>query len=148
MKKSIIIGVSILSIFILCSLSYQPITADTPIEPISMAKKSKASDLDVDELKELYIKLLELKSQSDCGCGDTEDISDSTICGILVLLSLPFLALFYLFASISNFGIIIDSELWYYFWLYVAIFLGFPAVILWMIWIDLGCSPWPPWPCI
>ena len=68
MKKKVVIGISILSVFILCSLSYQPIIADTPIEPIPMAKESKVSDLDVDEIKELYNKLLELKSQSDCGC--------------------------------------------------------------------------------
>ena len=89
MKKSIIIGVSILSIFILCSLSYQPIIADTPIEQIVQVEKSKASDLDVDEIKELYIKLLELKSQSndDCGCdkNNTEfiDWDFPIICRIL-----------------------------------------------------------------
>ena len=32
MKKSTLIGISILSIFILCSLSYQPIIADRQIE--------------------------------------------------------------------------------------------------------------------
>ena len=87
MKKSIIIGVSVLSIFILCSLSYQPIIADTPIEPMPMAKKSKASDLDVDELKELYTKLLELKYQSkdDCGCGDTTGWGFPIICTTIYL---------------------------------------------------------------
>ena len=55
MKKSTILGVSILNIFILCSLSYQPMVADAPIETMPIAKKSKASDLDVDELKELYL---------------------------------------------------------------------------------------------
>ena len=70
MKKSIILGGSILCLFILVSLSYQPIVADMPIETIPMAKKSKASNLDVDELKELYNKLIEMKSQSDCGCGN------------------------------------------------------------------------------
>ncbi len=32
MKKSIILGISILSVFILCSLSYQPIVADDAIQ--------------------------------------------------------------------------------------------------------------------
>ena len=70
MKKSVILGISILSVFILCSLSYQPIIADTPIETITQVKKSKSSNLDVDEIKELYAKLLGFKSQSndDCGC--------------------------------------------------------------------------------
>ena len=97
MKKSTIVGVSILSIFILCSLSYQPIVADTPIENIPIIKKSKASNLDVDELKELYNRLIELKSQSDCGCGndnldDEETISWHFPC-ICTLILLP-IALF------------------------------------------------------
>jgi len=70
MRKTAIIGISILSVFILCSLSYQPIIADAPIENIAIIKKSKASD--VDELEELYTKLIEMKSQSndDCGCNN------------------------------------------------------------------------------
>jgi hypothetical protein len=70
MKKSIVLGGSVLCLFILCSLSYQPIIADTPIENITQVKESKTSNLDVDELKEVYYKLLELKFQSkdDCGC--------------------------------------------------------------------------------
>ena len=144
MRKIAVIGISILSVFILCSLSYQPIIADEPIETINQVKELRASNLDVDELKELYNRLIELKSQSndDCGCKD-----NPIICDILVLLSLPFIALFYLFVSISNFGIIINSELWYYFWFYIAMFSGFPAVVLFMIWIELGCSPfYIPWP--
>jgi len=38
MRKIVIIGVSILSVFILCSLSYQPMVADTPIIPIIESK--------------------------------------------------------------------------------------------------------------
>jgi hypothetical protein len=40
------------------------------IENIPITKKSKASNLDINELKELCNKLIELKSQSndDCGC--------------------------------------------------------------------------------
>jgi hypothetical protein len=85
MRKNIIFGMSILSVFILCSLSYQPIIADTPIETITQVKKSKASDLDVDELKELYTKLLEFKSQSndDCGCEETTEWRFPVICTIL-----------------------------------------------------------------
>ena len=75
MRKTAIIGISILSVFILCSLPYQPIVADESIETITQVKESKAFDLDVDELKELYNKLIELKFQSDCGCGN-DDIDD------------------------------------------------------------------------
>ena len=81
MKKSIILGGSILCLFILVSLSYQPIVADMPIETITQANKSKASNLDADELKELYNRLIELKSQSndDCGCGNDNLDDEETI---------------------------------------------------------------------
>ena len=59
MRKIAVIGISILLVFILCSLPYQPIIADTPIKPIHMARESKTSELDVDEIKELYLKVLE-----------------------------------------------------------------------------------------
>lgn len=82
MRKNIIVGISILSVFILCSLSYQP------IETITQVKESKAFDLDVDEIKELYNKLIELKSQSndDCGCGDTTKWGLPIICGIIYVI--------------------------------------------------------------
>ena len=98
MRKTAIIGISILSVFILCSLSYQPIIADTPIETITQANKSKASNLDVDEIKELYIKLLELKSQSDCGCETVSKITGfwnfPTMCTFLLPLVLFFIYMY------------------------------------------------------
>jgi len=85
MRKIAVIGISILSVFILLSLSYQPIIADTPIQPIPMAKESKTYNLDADEIKELNNKLIGFKSQSydDCGCGDTTGWNFSIICKIL-----------------------------------------------------------------
>ena len=62
MKKNIILGLCILTVFLLCSLSYQPIIADTPMVTLTKLIESKASGLDVDEIKESYSKLLELKS--------------------------------------------------------------------------------------
>ena len=89
MKKSITLGGSILCLFILVSLSYQPIVADMPIETIPMAKKSKASNLDVDELKELFNKLIEIKSQSDCNCyNPTTRWGFPIICSVLGLFTL------------------------------------------------------------
>ncbi|MCD4664038.1 MAG: hypothetical protein K8R68_02130 [Bacteroidales bacterium] len=97
MKKSIILGGSILCLFILVSLSYQPIVADMPIETIPMAKESKASNLDADEIKELYTKLLELKSQSnnDCGC-DMVRIWPFPIICITLYLMIKFVEIFHL----------------------------------------------------
>ena len=95
MRKILVIGVSILSVFILCSLSYQPIIADTPIEPIHIAKESKASNLDVGELKELYNRLIELKSQSNDGCGcDMVKIWPFPIICIQLFLMIKFVELF------------------------------------------------------
>jgi hypothetical protein len=97
MRKIVVIGVSILSVFILCSLSYQPIIADTPIEQIVQVEESKASNLDVDELKELYSRLIEMKSQStdDCGC-DMVKIWPFPIICIQLFLMIKFVELFHL----------------------------------------------------
>jgi len=122
MKKSIVIGISIISVFILCSLSYQPIIADTPIETISQVKESKASNLDVDEIEELHTKLLELKFQSkaDCGCEDTKEWDYPIFCGLLFnitiniitlmgeilldfLLGLPFVVVIWIFSIFDIF---------------------------------------------
>jgi len=78
MRKSVLFGGSILCLFILVSLSYQPIIAETPIE-------SKASNLDVDEIKELYNRLIEIKSQSDCGCEKSKEGGFPIICLILFM---------------------------------------------------------------
>ena len=116
MKKSIIFGMSILSVFILCSLSYQPIIADTPIENIPIIKKSKVSNLDINELKELYNKLIEIKSQSndDCGCDkDNSEFIDwdfPIICTILGAIAIIGIFLF------MTIGITIIGE--------IAFFLG------------------------
>ena len=88
MRKILVIGVSILSVFILCSLSYQPIIADTSIENIPIIKESKTSNLDVAEIKELYNRLIEMKSQSndDCGCEETTGWDFPIFCDILSIL--------------------------------------------------------------
>ena len=44
MKKSTLIGISILSVFILCSLSLQPIIAEKPIEQITQQVKESKND--------------------------------------------------------------------------------------------------------
>jgi hypothetical protein len=68
------------------SLSYQPIIADTPIETITQVKKSKTLNRDIDELKELYNKLLERKSKEDCGCEDTTEEDYPIFCLIVFLI--------------------------------------------------------------
>ena len=68
MKKIIVIGVSILSVFILYSLSYQPIVADEPIEQIIQQEF---------EFKE---------TDDDRGCKDTKYEDFPIICFILEVL--------------------------------------------------------------
>ena len=44
MRKILVIGISILCVFILCSLSYQPIIAEKPIEQITQQVKESKND--------------------------------------------------------------------------------------------------------
>ncbi len=66
MKKSTLIGLSILSVFLLCSLSYQPIIAEQPII------KPKEN-----------VILVESK---DCGCSSKPIWNFPIICAILYVL--------------------------------------------------------------
>jgi hypothetical protein len=68
MKKSIVIGIIILSIFIISSLSYQPIIADESIVFISQVKESKKSVNKIDSYRDVYNRIVEIKSQFDCDC--------------------------------------------------------------------------------
>ena len=101
MKKSIVIGISILSIFIICSLNYQPIIADEPIVTISQLKESKKSVNKIDRYREVYNRIVEIKSQSDCGCllfsGDTP-----FICYILLSILFVLYSLFFAFNLLYN----------------------------------------------
>ena len=73
MKKSTLIGISILSVFILCSLSYQPIIAEKPIEQITQQVK---------------------ESKNDCGCNDESSRwGFPIICSVLTILSGIFMIL-------------------------------------------------------
>ena len=73
MKKSIIFGFSILSVFLLCSISYQPIIAEKPIEQITQQVK---------------------ESKNDCGCNDESSRwSFPIICSILGVFWLIFMIL-------------------------------------------------------
>ncbi|MFE3846278.1 hypothetical protein ACFL1L_05430 [Thermoplasmatota archaeon] len=68
MKKIIVIGISILSIFLLCSLSYQPITAEKPII------KQKEEVISVED--------------EDCGCKDSSIRRFPILCHILLPIAL------------------------------------------------------------
>lgn len=72
MRKSILISISILSVFILCSLSYQPVIADTLKEEIKQLNNSEYNDL------------LEIKSKFNNN--DTE-IIDEILINILLKIS-------------------------------------------------------------
>ena len=57
MKKSIILGGSILCLFILCSLSYQPIIADTPIENIAIIKRFKTNNFQKEQDNNITVSI-------------------------------------------------------------------------------------------
>ena len=87
MKKSMVKGICILSIFILCSITYQPIIADESIEQIGQIKDSKVYKKNNDGLKELYNRLIEIKLNDDCGCSsDSEGWNFIILCAIFILL--------------------------------------------------------------
>lgn len=101
MKKPIIIGISILGIFILRSLSYQPIIAYESIERISYVKESKLSINEVYEVKEIFNQIINMKSQSDCDCLLNKN-DTPLIC--LMLLSILFVlySIFFAFNLLYN----------------------------------------------
>jgi hypothetical protein len=87
MKKSMVKGICILSIFILCSITYQPIIADESIEQIGQIKDSKVYKKNNDGLKELYNRLIEIKLNDDCGCSsDSEGWNFIILCAIFIWL--------------------------------------------------------------
>jgi len=95
MKKPTLIGISILSVFILCSLSYQPIIADTPIDMIEQVKTSKTTSMDNTIIKELKNRISEIKSQvnDDCDCSSNTDWGFPIICSVLGVFLLIFMIL-------------------------------------------------------
>lgn len=88
MKKSKLIGLSILSVFLLCSLSYNPIIAG------KLDSKSKEE-----------IILIENR---DCGCDQSIDLDFPVICSILLIIywifldNLPFLFLAHIIILIAE----------------------------------------------
>ena len=65
---------SILCLFVLISISYQPIIAEEQIDNVVSLSKSNSYIRDIEELKVIYNKLVELKTQQndDCDCA-TDD---------------------------------------------------------------------------
>ena len=101
MKKSIIIGISILIIFILCSLSYNPIIADNKIERISEVRELKISINEVFEVKEIYNQIINMKSQSDCDCLLNKN-DNTLICYTLISILGVLYSLFFAFNILYN----------------------------------------------
>ena len=74
------------------------------IENIPITKKSKASNLDINELKELCNKLIELKSQSndDCGCSsNSKTWYPPILCQTLTCILIAFVLLILWFSYIG-----------------------------------------------
>ena len=136
MRKSVLFGGSILCLFILVSLSYQPMVADTPIEEI---KETKAPNIDIDKLRELYNKLDEWQSNDGCCLPTKDDWYPIIICSILFVLLGNVLKIGILFQLIASLGYYIDSSfLSYIGWQIVekVVFIG--AVMLFNM-DELGC---------
>jgi len=96
MRKSILFGGSILCLFILVSLSYQPIVADTPII------ESKVEEI--------------LTDSEDCGCSKIYDIDNPPflLCSILWSIYFPLQALYVASKLLSEiFHIEIGNTIYY-----------------------------------
>ena len=101
MKKSIIIGISILTIFILCSISFQPLTANDPIVTINQAKDSRESNNRMDSYRNIYNRIVEIKSQFDCGCLLVKN-NNPFICSTLISILFVLYSLFFAFNILYN----------------------------------------------
>ena len=73
MKKKLIFGISILSVFLLCSLSYNPIIAENQIDDV---KESYISVNKITKLNNLYVRLAKMRfeSDNDCECNNYDFI--------------------------------------------------------------------------
>ena len=101
MKNKALIGLSILSIFILCSLSYHPIIADKSIEGISKVKETKLSINELYEVKGIFNQILNMKFQSDCDCFLNNN-DNTLICYILISVLFVLYSLFFAFNVLYN----------------------------------------------
>ena len=101
MKKSTLIGLSILSVFMLCSLSYNPIIADETIQTNQLKQSLK------DEV--LRIKTIE---EEDCGCGDTTEWNYPVLCTFLYGI---YIIVFFSYAIFRfvNFFILFNKSIYY-----------------------------------
>ena len=88
MKKKVVIGISIFSVFILCSIPYQSIVADTSIEEAIQKIETKISINKKAELNKIFNNLVELKFKSDdyCDCKKTKEWPFPFICFYLSLI--------------------------------------------------------------
>jgi hypothetical protein len=88
-KKSITLGV-VFCIFILCSLTYQPIVANESIDT-SLSKKSvnyNNQSKQIDIKPDYKLLLSGIKKDNDCGCYEQDELYPefSRICGFLAIL--------------------------------------------------------------
>jgi hypothetical protein len=85
MKRLILIGVSIISVFIICTLSYQPIIANEPIINKSTTDK-KSIQFNIIKNQELYQKYIKrIYRKDDCDCNEpNKQYFHPIICAILI----------------------------------------------------------------
>jgi hypothetical protein len=89
LNKKVLSGISIFSVFILCSIPYQSIVADTSIEEASKKIGTKLTHNKIDEFYGILYNLIELKLKSDNDCDCNYNNRPFLICFILSLLIVP-----------------------------------------------------------
>ena len=110
MKKSTLIGISILSVFIICSLSYQPIIADRQIEANPIFEDvRKTTDNDLHELKEFYKGIIKSRIQSDYDCDCNSNVwRPNLICLIMDIIILPIFLFVFWVLQPNNLNLLFD----------------------------------------
>jgi hypothetical protein len=110
MKKSTLIGISILSIFLLCSLSYQPIIADGQIESKQIFEDDTKETDDVNvELKEFYRGIIKSRFQSDYDCNCNSNVwRPNLICLIMDIIIFPIFLFVFWVLQPNNLTLLFD----------------------------------------
>ncbi|MFE3845676.1 hypothetical protein ACFL1L_02290 [Thermoplasmatota archaeon] len=101
MKKNILIFGCMISCLILVSISYQPIIAEKPIIENTKLKKVSLDDLDIEEYKEFFYRILNMNFQSDCDCLSNKN-DNTLICYALISILFVLYSLFFVFNLLYN----------------------------------------------
>ena len=136
MRKITVIGISILSVFILCSLSYQPMVADIHIEEI---KETETSTSKIDLIRTVYSNILETKQNEDCDCQSNSNNDYPIICAILIIIMIILIPLDLFTLILNELGSFTPFYIIDIIGLILSLILGIPTLIFATVGSILEC---------